>query len=234
LGHTVAGTDDPLAPHSLSPVELKEMLAIERLGDPFLVLRDGDGKLRFHSLAPGEGTQTLGRRPQTDVSIGWDPEVSGLHAELQIGGGEAAIVDDGLSRNGTYVDGRRLNGRQRLRDGDRIRIGQTVIAVRFPAAPALQETVTAGETELAQDLTETQRRVLVALCRPFGGGTSFTKPATNQEIATEVFLSVEAVKMHLRTLFAKFELTELPQNEKRVRLAESAMQSGVITQRELA
>ena len=210
------------------------MLAIERLGDPFLVLRDGEGKLRLHSLGPGEGTQTLGRREQVDLSVGWDPEVSGLHAELQVSGGETTIVDDGLSRNGTYVDGRRVNGRRRLRDGDRIRIGQTVIVVRFPAAPAVQETVTAGETELAQDLTETQKRVLVALCRPFGASTSFTKPATNQEIADEVFLSVEAVKMHLRTLFAKFELTELPQNEKRVRLAECALQFGVVTQRELA
>lgn len=230
----MTGTDDPLAPHSLSPAELKEVLTIERMGDPFLVLRDGEGKLRLHSLGPGEGTQTLGRRPQTDLSIGWDPEVSGLHAELQVSGGETAIVDDGLSRNGTFVDGRRVNGRRRLRDGDRIRIGRTVIVIRFPATPALQETATAGETALAQDLTETQRRVLVALCRPFGEGTSFTKPATNQEIADEVFLSVEAVKMHLRTLFAKFELTDLPQNEKRVRLAECVMQFGVVTQRELA
>jgi pSer/pThr/pTyr-binding forkhead associated (FHA) protein len=163
------------------------------------------------------------------------PEVSGLHAELQAGGAELAIVDDGLSRNGTYVDGRRVNGRRRLRDGDRIRVGQTVIVARFPGGGVVEETVTAGQTLLAQDITETQRKVLVALCRPFAGGASFTKPPTNQEIAAEVFLSVEAVKMHLRALFAKFELTELPQNEKRVRLAECAMQFGVVvTQRELA
>ncbi len=230
----VAGRDDPLAPHSLTPVELREVLAVERAGDPFLVLRDGEGALRIHSLGPGEGAHTLGRRPQTDLQIAWDPEVSGLHAELQVSGGEAAIVDDGLSRNGTFVDGRRVNGRRRLRDGDRIRVGQTVIVMRIPGTPVIQETVTAGDTVLVRDLTETQRRVLVALCRPFGAGTSFTKPATNQEIAAEVFLSVEAVKMHLRTLFAKFELTELPQNEKRVRLAECALQFGVVTQRELA
>jgi pSer/pThr/pTyr-binding forkhead associated (FHA) protein len=185
-------------------------------------------------LGPGDGTQSLGRRPQVDLSIDWDPEVSGLHAEVQVSGGEAAVVDDGLSRNGTYVDGRRVNGRKRLRDGDRIRVGQTVIVVRLPAAPGFQETVTAGDAMPAQNLTDTQRRVLVALCRPFGETTSFTKPATNQQIADEVFLSVEAVKMHLRALFAKFELTELPQNEKRVRLAECALQFGVVTQRELA
>jgi hypothetical protein len=230
----LAGTDDPLAPHSLSPAELKEMLAFERVGDPFLVLRDGGGALRFHSLGPGDETRTLGRRLQTDLAIDWDPEVSGLHAEIQSAGGEVSVVDDGLSRNGTFVDGRRVNGRRRLRDGDRIRVGQTVIVARIPAAPTVQETVTAGDTVLVQDLTDTQRRVLIALCRPFGTTTSFTKPATNQEIADEVFLSVEAVKMHLRALFAKFELTELPQNEKRVRLAECALQFGVVTQRELS
>jgi pSer/pThr/pTyr-binding forkhead associated (FHA) protein len=231
---SVAASDDPLAPHTLSPTELKEVLAVERTGEPFLVFRDGDGTLRCHPLGQGERSWTLGRRLQMDLPIEWDPEVSGLHAELQASGGELAIVDDGLSRNGTYVDGRRVNGRRRLRDGDRIRVGQTVIVARFPAGAPLEETVTAGQTALAQELTETQRKVLVALCRPFADGTSFTKPATNQEIADEVFLSVEAVKMHLRALFAKFELTELAQNAKRVRLAECALQFGVVTRRELA
>ena len=77
-----------------------------------------------------------------------------------------------------------------------------------------------GETVLASSapalaLTDTQRRVLVALCRPYRDG-GFETPATNQEIADELFLSVDAVKMHLRTLFGKFELGELPQNQKRV------------------
>ena len=53
-------------------------------------------------------------------------------------------------------------------------------------------------------LSETQRRVLVALCRPFRDGSAFATPATNQEIAAEVFLGVDAVKTHLRALFAKF------------------------------
>jgi hypothetical protein len=39
--------------------------------------------------------------------------------------------------------------------------------------------------------------------------------------------------MHLRTMFGKFELGELPQNEKRARLAESALHFGVISQHEL-
>ncbi|MDV3205758.1 MAG: LuxR C-terminal-related transcriptional regulator, partial [Rhodococcus ruber] len=57
--------------------------------------------------------------------------------------------------------------------------------------------------------------------------------ASNQDIASELFLSVDAVKTHLRALFAKFGVEDLPQNQKRVRLAELALHSGVITERDL-
>ena len=40
--------------------------------------------------------------------------------------------------------------------------------------------------------------------------------------------------MHLRRLFSRFELDELPQNQKRARLAECALQLGLISQRDLA
>ena len=225
---------DPLAPHSLSASELKALLAAEREGLPLLVYRDGKGELALRSLDPGAAGLLLGRRADLDLTLAWDPEVSGVHAEMQRAGSEWAILDDGLSRNGTFVNGRRVSGRQRLRDDDRIRLGQTVIAFKGGAgATAVEETVAAGGAAIPQQLTDSQRRVLVALCRPYKDGASFTRPATNQEIAAEVFLSVEAVKMHLRTLFGKFELGELPQNEKRTRLAECALEYGVISRQEL-
>ena len=120
-GRMVDNDGDPLAPHSHSPAELKELLAAERKGAPFLGLRDREGRLVL--FAPGRGgrTRTVGRRPEMDLPIAWDPEVSGVHAELQGLGGEWTVVDDGLSTNGTYVNGQRVSGRQRLRDGDRIR-----------------------------------------------------------------------------------------------------------------
>ena len=40
-------------------------------------------------------------------------------------------------------------------------------------------------------------------------------------------LSVDAVKGHLRVLYARFELDRLPQHEKRVRLAERALRDGL-------
>ena len=85
----------------------------------------------------------------------------------------------------------------------------------------------------ASAVTDTQRRVLVALCRPFREGSEFASPATNKQIAEEVFLSVDAVKANLRALFERFEVGDLPQNQKRVRLAELALRSGVISPRDL-
>jgi pSer/pThr/pTyr-binding forkhead associated (FHA) protein len=233
MGVQLSKDGDPLAPHSLSPSDLKDLLAAERTGKPFLAFRDQDGRLGLFASGRGGQTRTFGRRPEMDLSIYWDSEVSGLHAELQGLGGEWTIVDDGLSTNGTYVNGQRVSGRQRLRDEDRIRIGHTILVYRAGGATPVQETVTAGEGPALGELTDTQRRVLIALCRPYRDGDNFATPASNQQIAEEVFLSVDAVKMHLRRLFASFELSEMPQNEKRARLAECVLQYGVISNRDL-
>ena len=225
---------DPLAAHSLSPSELKELLALERTGEPFLAFREPDGRLGLFPIEGDGQTRTVGRHPDMHVSIPWDSEVSALHAELQGFGGEWTIVDDGLSTNGTYLNEQRVGGRRRLHDGDRIRVGRSVLVYRAGAAAPVQSTVAAGVGPALTPLTETQRRVLIALCRPLRDGAGAASPATNQQIADELFLSVEAVKMHLRTLFGKFELGALPQNEKRARLAQSVLQFGVVSQRELA
>ena len=75
--------------------------------------------------------------------------------------------------------------------------------------------------------------MLLGLCRPYKEPGPFTTPATNQQIAAELFLSVEAVKTHLRALFAKFGVEDLPQNQKRAKLIERAFQTGVISERDL-
>jgi hypothetical protein len=224
---------DPLARHSLSPVELKALMAAERSGEPFFLYRDENGGLAILRAGLAAGTLTVGRRAETDLALTWDNEVSGLHAELHGAGGEWTVVDDGLSTNGTFVNGHRVAGRRRLRDGDRMRVGRTVLVYRAGLAVPVPATVAAIDGPAPQQLTATQRSVLIALCRPYRDGDSFASPATNQQIAAELFLSVEAVKMHLRTLFGKFELAGLPQNEKRTRLAECVLEFGVISYHEL-
>ncbi len=44
---------------------------------------------------------------------------------------------------------------------------------------------------------------------------------------------MDAVKANLRALFERFEIGDLPQNKKRVRLAELALRSGAIKPRDL-
>jgi DNA-binding CsgD family transcriptional regulator len=155
-----------------------------------------------------------------------------VHAQLVRIGPDWAVVDGGLSRNGTFVNGVRIDGRRRLRDGDELRFGQTVLVYRDPGEIESRVTADEGGAQLLP-VTDAQRRVLVALCRPYKDATGFAAPATNQEIADELVVSIDAVKGHLRALFQVFGLGHLPQNQKRVRLVERALSSGVVTTRDL-
>jgi hypothetical protein len=96
-------------------------------------------------------------------------------------------------------------------------------------APDSTVSVVAGARAVA--VTATQRRILVALCRPVRD-SAFAAPASNREIADEVALSVDAVKAHLRLLFERFGLQSLPQNQKRARLAAIALLEGIVTARD--
>ena len=225
-------TPEPAAgPKPATAVELKAQLDAERAGRPFLMYRDEGGEQRIVALE--RGPLSVGRRAATDLALSWDNQVSGLHAVLELVGGECTLVDDGLSRNGSYVNGERVHGRRRLRDGDMLRFGNTVVQYREPVAEVGDSTVAATGILTSASLSDAQRRVLLALCRPFKDGSEFATPATNQQIADELFLSVEAVKTHLRTLFAKFEVEDLPQNRKRLALVERALGSGLVSARDL-
>jgi hypothetical protein len=106
-----------------------------------------------------------------------------------------------------------------------------VIVYREPAGAGFDETVRRVEQPVTIPLTEIQRRILIALCRPVNE-SAFASPATNRQIADEVFLSVDAVKAHLRVLFDRFEIGDLPQNEKRAKLAATALLTGVLAPRD--
>lgn len=176
---------------------------------------------------------TIGRDPAVDVCVDWDPQVSRVHAVLEQIAGRWTVVDDGLSRNGTYVDGTRIFGHRTLRDRDTIRVGNTTLVYRSPAAATGAGTLVGDALVSRSRLTDTQLAVLVALCRPYRHFRPYAAPATNQQIAEEVFLSVDAVKTHLRVLFHKFGIDDLPQNQKRARLVEMALQLGIVSGAEL-
>jgi DNA-binding CsgD family transcriptional regulator len=81
-------------------------------------------------------------------------------------------------------------------------------------------------------LTDAERRVLLELCRPLLGAGVARTPASNQEIADALHLSLPGVKSHVRALFAKIGVDDLPQNRKRAELARRAVELGLVTARD--
>ena len=230
-GEKVTPLDEPIPAESAG--ELKRRIGAERAGVPHLIYRDGDGGQVIRPIELDTEKLSVGRAGAVGLLLDFDPEVSRLHAELECLGDEWVVLDDGLSRNGTFVNGERVVARRRLRDGDAIRFGETVVVFRAPGAELEETRAASAEGGGPRHVSDSQRRVLIALCRPYRDGSDFATPATNKQIAEEVFLSVDAVKAHLRALFERFEVGELPQNQKRIRLAELAIRSGVIAPRDL-
>jgi predicted component of type VI protein secretion system len=220
------------AGHSLSPAEHKAMLEAERRGVPFLVYRDGVGDLRLSELGTAERI-VLGRAAGNDVALDWDRRVSRAHAQLERVGSDWVLVDDGLSRNGSHVNGERISGRRRLSDGDVLRLGDTTIVFRAPIT-TFESTIAEGSGPRPR-LTDGERRVLVALCTPFltDAGPA-PVPASNRDIANALHLSLDGVKTHVRSLFAKFDVGELPQYQKRTELARRAVEEGLVTRADVS
>jgi pSer/pThr/pTyr-binding forkhead associated (FHA) protein len=216
-------------PHSLSASKLAALRAAEREGAPFLAYKDAAGDLQLVSLAELDRL-TVGRSEHNRLALSWDAEVSRTHAQLEAVGGDWTLVDDGLSRNGTFLNGERLVGRRRLDDGDMMRIGRTPVLFRNPGTVS-DTTVVADHAGLVR-VSEAQQRVLVALCRPLATGGGAAVPATNRQIAEELHLSQNGVKTHIRALFAKLGIDELPQYSKRTELAHRALDLGLVGRRD--
>jgi len=68
---------------------------------------------------------TIGRSSRNDICIS-DPFASRLHAEIKRENDTVMLVDNG-SANGTFVNGKRVNGSLQLHVGDQVRIGETEI-----------------------------------------------------------------------------------------------------------
>jgi transcriptional regulator with GAF, ATPase, and Fis domain len=85
--------------------------------------------LRNFSL-PLEGKISVGRdtSPDLALSLSADARVSRRHATLEANGNRIDIIDH-QSKNGTFVNGRRVKGASQLRVGDVLRLGDTLLVV---------------------------------------------------------------------------------------------------------
>ncbi len=226
-------SDPTSGPRAQSAPELKAQIEAEREGRPFLVYRDGEDRQVILPIEEERTELWVGRREPAEIRLDYDEEVSGLHAQIEFVGRNGTLVDDGLSRNGSYVNGERVRGRRLLRDGDVMRFGRSLVIFRAPHADSAEATAISTDLLEAGGVSPAQRRVLIALCRPYKDGAAFATPASNGQIGEELHLSVDAVKTHLRALFEKFGVADLPQNQKRVALIQRALQTGMVNERDL-
>jgi hypothetical protein len=217
--------------------DLQARVDAERAGRPFLIYRDGDDRQQLYVFAPGAMQAEVGRQPSADLVLDWDDQVSRVHARFERVEDDWVLIDDGLSRNGTFVNEERLSARHPLSDGDRLRFGSTAVTYRAPSSqtPGAGTPGSADPPGTPADvvLSSNQRRVLVALSRPYKGRSGFASPATDQQIADELVVSAGAVRTHLRVLYAKFGIQGPPSDATRVRLVERAFAAGLISERDL-
>jgi FHA domain len=209
--------------------ELEARRAAERIGAPFLVYRDHAGSQHIFTLAGHWRSVTLGRREEADISIPWDPEMSRLHAELVPRAGEWTVNDDGLSQNGTWVNGLRLTGRRRLSDGDLLRVGRTLFAYCDPEPSSGGPTLVPGELSATPRFSEQQQRVLRALCRPLFTDGHGINQATDEEIAETTGISLDVVVLELDHLGRSMGLEDMPRADQRAEVALLAVRAGLVS-----
>jgi DNA-binding winged helix-turn-helix (wHTH) protein len=92
----------------------------------------------IREIALCEGENLLGRDPEAAVWID-SGKVSRRHARILVSGG-AATLEDLHSKNGTYLQGRRIQSTTPLATGDTIRIGPASLIFRVFSGMASTET----------------------------------------------------------------------------------------------
>jgi hypothetical protein len=210
--------------------------------EPYVTYRGPEGEPRIRVLRAGP--VTIGRSSSTDICLAWDTRVSRLHARLELVGEDPAIdwtVVDGTSRNGSYVNGERVQGRAHLREGDGLSVGRTLLVFRVGAdVPASDDDLAVARGEpghtlsgatmfgrpnvTRRSLSDSLYRVLVALA----GDGSGTAAATDEEIAMRLFLNVDTVQAHLQVLFERFGVATLPPEQRRDAVVVMAQAGGLL------
>jgi hypothetical protein len=98
-----------------------------------LLIVEHDGKVQAGVIS---GRVVIGRRPEDQVRAR-DKSVSPVHAWIDLGIDGTHFVADAGSQTGTFVNDRRIEGRQPLPWGDRIRIGP--LSLRLEDGEAIPE-----------------------------------------------------------------------------------------------
>lgn len=141
---------------------------------------------------------TIGRESDSDLILS-TAGVSRRHARLRIAGGDLYIEDTG-SRNGTYLNGSRIEGRALVQHNDTLHIGGYEFTFRYrPQGDTADQTLLVSPQEKQGDfarrysLSEREEEILFLLLR----GKKI------QEIGEKLFISPGTAKLHTQNIYKK-------------------------------
>ena len=155
---------EALGLHRRTPAELKAVLAAQRVGTAFLEYRDGDEAQRIVALDEESERVSVGRLPGCELALPWDDEVSRAHALLE------RSAAPGRSRTAA-----RRTARSSTRPGSWARACSATAtscgsggprSIFHAAAEDELRRTTPAIDRAAPAITDSQRKVLVELCRP--------------------------------------------------------------------
>jgi pSer/pThr/pTyr-binding forkhead associated (FHA) protein len=168
----------------------------------------------------------IGRTGDCDLIVEGDDSVSRHHAVLERFGRVWQIHDLG-SRNGTWINGSRLAGTVALRHDDSVNVGRTRLV--FVDRDASASSPATSPLNAPPALTAAQARTLVELVRPvLRPDKPVPAPATEEQIAGRLFVSRSAVRQNLSALYDKFGIEDNGTHDRRLRLANEAIQRGAV------
>lgn len=214
----------PTAPRATHEFRLEE--AVRAKGHAYVRYRDGE-RFRAVALVPAAAALYVGRDEGCAVTIQHDQRVSRRHARLIFGAGQWSI-EDGPSRNGTLVDGRRAVGEHILADGSRITVGRTTLSFHAPQAAPVATTLVDEPPVRRLFPTPTQRKVLVELARPYLGHEAEVPVApTNAAIAAKLGYQVTTIRDAISDLYRQAGLAR-GASAQRAELVRLAIAEGLV------
>ncbi|KAA0256045.1 MAG: FHA domain-containing protein [Acidobacteria bacterium] len=147
------------------------------------------------------GVYTFGRSSAALIPLK-DPLLSRLHARVRVEE-DRVLVEDMESRNGTYVNGRKVGGAVALTRGDRITIGNTVLVLGDEASTRVVVDESAGPTPV-EGMTLFPSDALLRAVRP--GATEGAPGRAGREEPFEVLYEVTRELLHDRSEGELFRL----------------------------
>jgi pSer/pThr/pTyr-binding forkhead associated (FHA) protein len=165
----------------------------------------------------------IGRGDHCEVQLG-DPTVSWDHMELRFHGSVLIATDLG-SRNGSFLNGRRLDAPARVGHGDTLLVGS--VQVEIAELAELRGATQVASVSKAIVLSEEERDLARALVSRYRDpGAIAPRPASRAELAASLYVSERTVQRRLDQLAGRLGIPASGR-ERAIIIAERVLQLGL-------